>query len=114
MIGTLSAPTMPKALQARLEKLLSAKVEITLPTNRALTRLAVVSGGGGGFLAEAAATGADAFLTGELVHHERLLAQELDFPCFLAGHYQTETFGLQALGRAIARRWQVEVLWVGE
>jgi dinuclear metal center YbgI/SA1388 family protein len=114
MTGTLPAPAMPRALQTRLEKLLGAKVEITPLTNRPLTRLAVVSGGGGGFLAEAAATGADAFLTGELVHHERLLAKELDFPCFLAGHYQTETFGLQALGRAITQRWQVEVLWVGE
>lgn len=59
--------------------------------------VAVVTGSGADWFAEAAATGADAFVTGEgkqSVYHE---AREAGVHVFLAGHYATETFGVRSV-----------------
>ncbi len=47
------------------------------------------SGAGGGML-EFAKMHSDVFLTGEIKHHEFLMARELKFPVIMAGHYETE------------------------
>ncbi len=47
------------------------------------------SGAGGGML-EIAKMNSDVFLTGEIKHHEFLMARELNFPAIMAGHYETE------------------------
>lgn len=49
--------------------------------------------GGAGFSEDydaALAAGADAFVTGEVKHHEYLYAQECGMPVFAAGHFHTE------------------------
>jgi dinuclear metal center YbgI/SA1388 family protein len=60
-------------------------------------RVGVVTGGGGGFIREAAEAGLDALLTGEGAHHTYLDAMELGVNVLYAGHYATETWGVRAL-----------------
>lgn len=72
--------------------------------------LAVVTGGGGGMIPEAAAAGVDALVTGEGAHHTFAQAHELGIHVFYAGHYATETFGVKALGRRLADHFGVE--WI--
>ncbi|HCF60874.1 MAG TPA: Nif3-like dinuclear metal center hexameric protein [Myxococcales bacterium] len=67
-----------------------------------IRRLAVVSGGAGGYAAKAARAGFDAFLTGEAAHYTAIDAEELGIHLLLAGHYRTETFGVKALGERLA------------
>jgi dinuclear metal center YbgI/SA1388 family protein len=68
-------------------------------------RLAIVSGGGADFTADAAAAGADALLTGEPAERTMAIARESHVHLIAAGHYATETFGVNALGEHLAERF---------
>jgi dinuclear metal center YbgI/SA1388 family protein len=70
-------------------------------------RLAIVSGAGSDYLADAVAAGADALLTGEPAERVMTAAQEAQIHFIAAGHYATETFGVKALGEHLAQRFGV-------
>ena len=60
-------------------------------------RRAALCPGSGGFMArQAAAWGADVFITGEVKHHEILEAEELGLPLIDGGHFETEQFAINA------------------
>ena len=69
--------------------------------------LAIVSGAGSDYLADAASAGADALLTGEPAERAMSQARELGLHFIAAGHYATETFGVRALGEHLAERFGV-------
>lgn len=71
---------------------------------RPIRRMAIVSGGAGSLLREAAEAGADVLFTGEVDHHVRVTARDLGLGLWLGGHYATETFGVQALGEHLANK----------
>jgi len=74
-------------------------------------QVAVLTGSGVDWLDEAVAVGADALVTGEgkqQVYHE---AKEAGVNVVLAGHYATETFGVQSL-QALAEEWGLETTYV--
>src|SRR3954470_6245372 len=62
-----------------------------------IERIAVVTGGGGTRLIEAAHEGFDALVTGEPEEPALHTARELGIHFLAGGHYATETFGVQAL-----------------
>jgi dinuclear metal center YbgI/SA1388 family protein len=72
-----------------------------------ISTVAIVTGSGADWLAEAKAVGADALVTGEgkqqLYHDSR----EAGVNVFLAGHYATETFGIRAVGDLLTE-WGLE------
>jgi dinuclear metal center YbgI/SA1388 family protein len=70
-----------------------------------IERLAVVSGAGADYIAEANAAGADALLTGEVPERAMAEASEAGINLIAAGHYATETFGIRALGEHLAERF---------
>ncbi len=75
-------------------------------------RLAIVSGAGTDFLADAAAAGADAFLTGEPTERAMAQARESGLHFIAAGHYATETFGVRRLGEHLAERFDVRQVFL--
>jgi len=68
-------------------------------------RVAIVSGAGADYLSDAAAAGAEAFLTGEPAERVMGQARELGLHFIAAGHYATETFGIRRLGEHLAARF---------
>jgi dinuclear metal center YbgI/SA1388 family protein len=74
--------------------------------------IGIISGSAAGSLAEAAARGLDAFLTGEPKEHVMGEAAESGVHFIAAGHYATETFGVRRLGEFLAREFGLEHLWV--
>ena len=72
-----------------------------------MRRLAIVSGAGADFLADAAAAGADALLTGEPEERTMAQARESGVHFIAAGHHATETFGIRRLGEHLAERFDV-------
>ena len=70
-------------------------------------RLAIVTGAGADYIADAAAAGADALLTGELAERSMAQAREAGLHLISAGHYATETFGVRSLGEHLAARFQL-------
>ena len=69
--------------------------------------LAIVSGAGSDYIAEAARAGADALLTGEPAERVMAQARELGVHLLAAGHYATETLGVRALGEHLAARFDL-------
>jgi dinuclear metal center YbgI/SA1388 family protein len=75
-------------------------------------RLAIVSGAGADFLADAAAAGADALLTGEPAERTMSQAREWGLHFIAAGHHATETFGIRRLGEHLAERFDLRQVFL--
>ena len=69
--------------------------------------IAIVSGGGQGYLSDAIAAGFDAFLTGEASERNFNEARESGVHFVAGGHYATETLGVRRLGDLLAERFGV-------
>jgi putative NIF3 family GTP cyclohydrolase 1 type 2 len=67
--------------------------------------VAVVTGAASEFIAEAHERGIDTFITGEGPHHAFHDAEEWGINVLFAGHYATETVGVQALGEHLRDRF---------
>ena len=74
--------------------------------------IGIVSGGASTYLAAAIAEGLDAFLTGEPAERVMLQAREAAIHFLAAGHYATETLGVQRLGDLLAERFGVEHVFI--
>ena len=70
---------------------------------------AIVTGAGASAetLQEAAETGVDTLIVGEGPHWSSVDAEEMGLVVVYAGHYATETLGVQALARRIADRFDI-------
>jgi dinuclear metal center YbgI/SA1388 family protein len=77
-----------------------------------VSRIAIVSGAGSDYVADAAAAGAQALLTGEPAERVTASARELELHVIAAGHHATETFGIRALGELLAGRFGVEHVFI--
>ncbi len=74
--------------------------------------VAIVSGGGSSYLADAISEGLDALLTGEPIERVMLEAREHGVHFLAAGHYATETLGVRRLGDLLASRFGVEHVFI--
>jgi len=63
-------------------------------------------------LREAAAKGLDTLIVGEGPHHTGVEARELGIVVLYAGHYATETLGVQALGDLLAAQFQITATFI--
>jgi dinuclear metal center YbgI/SA1388 family protein len=77
-----------------------------------IRRLAIVSGAGADHIDEAHEAGADALLTGEISERSMAQAREAGLHLIAAGHYATETLGVQRLGERLAERFELEHLFL--
>ncbi len=85
-------------------------VRTSIPVNGRVTRRwAICSGGGASSesLREARERGIDTLIVGEGPHHTTVEAIEHDLCVIYAGHYATETLGVQALGEWVDRQFGV-------
>lgn len=73
-----------------------------------IRRVAIVTGGGGTRLIEAAHEGYDALVTGEPEEPALHAARELGIHFLAGGHYATETFGVKALASRLADEFGLE------
>ena len=94
-------------LRENLERAVGAKVHLAPGGPAVSRRVGVVTGGAGGEVAKAAEEGVDTFITGEGPHWSFTAAEELGINLFYAGHYATEVFGVQALGRVLQAKFEL-------
>jgi dinuclear metal center YbgI/SA1388 family protein len=73
-----------------------------------IERVAVCSGGAARHLADAVAAGYDCFVTGEAAEPTKHAAREAGVHFVAAGHYATETLGVQALAERIGQEFSLE------
>ena len=95
-IGELEESTDAKSFAKAVKSALSSgdgerEAHVVLcHVDRLVKRVALVGGSGGSDMKLAAKAGADTYLTGELKHHERLAAADLNMNLLAAGHFFTE------------------------
>jgi putative NIF3 family GTP cyclohydrolase 1 type 2 len=75
-------------------------------------KIGVCSGGAGEFAEAARKLGCDLYVTGEANWSDQIAAENVGMKMVCAGHYATETFGVQALSRALARALGVKTVFV--
>ena len=109
--GTADVATVD--LMGRL-RALSARHATTLVTtpvdaSRRTRRWAIVTGSGASSqtIGEAREIGADTLIVGEGPHHSAVSAMDAGLCIAYAGHYATETFGVEALARTLSDRFGI-------
>ena len=70
-----------------------------------ISSVAVCGGAGMSFIDEVIAAGADAYVTGDISHHEMLDAEEKGLTVVAAGHFETEYPAMAALEKQINKRF---------
>jgi dinuclear metal center YbgI/SA1388 family protein len=111
-IGTLAAPTPLATLADRVRGALGAEsLSYAGDPELPVRRLAIACGAGDDFLADAAAFGAQALLTGEARYHRAVEAERLGIGLIAAGHHATERIGVEALADLIRRDFPDVEAW---
>ena len=110
-VGTLSEPMTPEELAGDVSGRLGFPARLVADPEpaRRMERVAVLGGSGGSFIREVAASGADAYVTGDLDYHDALLAESLGLVAIDAGHAATELPSLEPLAQRLAELVDVPV-----
>jgi dinuclear metal center YbgI/SA1388 family protein len=106
--GCLSAACSPQTLAAEVSERLGRRATLIGAGRERIERLAWCTGGGQGYIEQAAALGVDAFVSGEISEQTAHLAREHGIAFLAAGHHATERYGVQALGEHLAERFGLE------
>jgi dinuclear metal center YbgI/SA1388 family protein len=77
-----------------------------------INSVAWCTGGGQGYIEQAARQGIDAFISGEVSEQTIHVAREMNIHFFAAGHHATERYGVKALGEYLASTFSLEVEFV--
>ncbi len=111
--GEFIVPLNAVILRERLEKILGRNVlhcGVQAPAD--IHRIAWCTGGGQGYIQQAAEFGVDAFITGEVSEQTIHIAREMGVNFYAAGHHATERYGIKALGEWVATQHQLEVIFI--
>lgn len=103
--GRFSKAITIKELTKRAKKLCGSGVKLFKFGPKMIKKIGVVSGGGPYILNEAVDKNLDAFLTGEPKESTEALAKEAGIHFFNLGHYNSEKFGIQALGEVLKKKF---------
>ena len=106
--GSLAAPVPASDFANRVQEVVGRMPLVFSYGPEEIRRVAICSGGAGRYLGTAIAEGYDCFLTGEADEPTKHLAKEAGVHFVAAGHYATETSGVQALAARVAERFDVE------
>ena len=108
-LGTLPGPLASEELREHIEESLGFSARLVADSGRRAERVAVLGGSGGSFIPEVAASGADAYVTGDVDYHDALLAESLGLTVIDAGHAATELPALGSLASRLAEMVDVPV-----
>ncbi|MFP4423780.1 MAG: Nif3-like dinuclear metal center hexameric protein [Candidatus Woesearchaeota archaeon] len=95
-------------LKSLVDKIRKISKPVVLDFGRKrVKRVGIVSGGGSRTIHEAYLEGIDCVITGEAPHQVYHEAKEYKLNVILAGHYETEVFGVKALGKVIKEKFNI-------
>lgn len=106
--GQMPDGTTLEALVGRINEKLNTRARVLAHGPETVEKVAIISGYGIDEAASAKAIGADTFLTGETSHSNFWAASDYGMNIIFAGHYATETVGVQALGRHLVEKFGLE------
>ena len=94
-------------LRHRLENLFPKGITAMEFGSEKPEQVAILTGSGQRAVDKILDAGSDTLVTGELRQHHFNLAQELRLNLYACGHYATETFGVDALAREVAEKFDL-------
>ncbi len=104
-IGTLKEVQTPASIGPEVERRIGGRARVYAERPDSLIeRVAVCGGAGGDFFEIAAQAGAQAFVTGEVKHHDALAAVAGGLCLIEAGHYETEHIAIKLLADGLQKR----------
>lgn len=103
--GLLEEPMEPLEFVKHVKKSLDTGMVSFHKGSENIQKICFCSGSGGEYLMDARAAGAQAYVTGEMKHHEKLLAKTMDMTVVEAGHYETEVCFADLLGPYLRRQF---------
>ena len=106
-VGVPSAPTSVGELALGIERLLGRTPLLIGDPARKVACVAWCSGGAQGYFEAALATGADAFVSGEISEQTVHLARETGMAYIAAGHHATERYGVTALAAHLTEQFGI-------
>lgn len=95
-------------LAKEIEQKLARKPLVIGSNTKPIKKIAWCTGAAQGYLEEAIALGADVFISGEVSEPTFHLAQESGVAYIAAGHHATERYGVQAVGKALAKKFGIQ------
>jgi dinuclear metal center YbgI/SA1388 family protein len=108
-LGTLPEQLTAEELREHVSESLGFPSRLVADPERLIETVAALGGSGGSFIPEAAASGAHAYVTGDLDYHDALLAESLGLTVIDAGHAATELPSLEPLALRLAELVDVPV-----
>ncbi|MEX1057730.1 MAG: Nif3-like dinuclear metal center hexameric protein, partial [Natronospirillum sp.] len=106
--GQTAAPQDVDSLKLQLAQVLDFE-PIHVPGGpQSIQHVTWCTGAAQGMIYEAAALGADAFITGEISEPTAHAAMELGIHFFAAGHHATERYGVQAVGEKLVAQFGLD------
>ena len=109
--GSIPFDTALDAFGEQVEDALGTNIRILAHGPAEVRQVAIISGFGADEVKDARALGADTFVTGETSHSHYWAAEDYGMNVIFAGHYATETVGVKALGRHLARKFGLETMF---
>lgn len=103
-VGVLAAPMTVRELTACVEDRLQTRARVYTAQDKDIKTVAVLGGAGGDFFTEAIELGADAYITGEVRHHDALAACAQGLCLIEAGHCETERVCVKLLANHLQKR----------
>jgi dinuclear metal center YbgI/SA1388 family protein len=95
--GDLPVPLSLQDLADQIQKITGEVCLVHGGGKSQVSSIAIISGGAAGFVGQAAAAGADCFITGEPSHAHFADSFEYGINTIFCGHYESEVFGVKAL-----------------
>jgi dinuclear metal center YbgI/SA1388 family protein len=108
-LGTLPERLTAEELGEHVSESLGFPSRVVANSGRRIEAVAVLGGSGGSFVPEAAASGAHAYVTGDVDYHDALLAESLGLTVIDAGHAATELPSLEPLALRLVEMVDVPV-----
>ena len=110
--GELPRPMPFQAFQQRVGQVVGNEVRALNFGKPAVRTVGIVSGGGQANISDAIEMGLDAYVTGESSLWAYNLALQEQINAVFAGHYATETFGVQGVGELLRKQFRLPVAFV--
>jgi len=111
-IAEFAMPITVDELTSRLNSITKHEAFVVKAGPNKIKRIGVCSGGAkprGESLMEIIDKHIDAHITGEITESSPSHAEEAGFNYFSCGHYDTECFGVQALGKELSKKFGIDV-----
>ena len=110
--GKLPRPMRYETFRKRVARVVGRDVTSMDFGPKTVRTVAVVSGGAASEVAEAGEKRRDVYVSGEPALSAYSTAQEFGIHAIFAGHYATETFGVQAVAELLAKRFRLPAEFV--